>query len=372
MAAVERLIGLISGTSIDSVDAVLVEFKDNRPCLLACHAEPIPTPLRGEVMDLAQPGPNELDRMARLDQSVARLFAAAVEELLGQASVPPEQVRAIGSHGQTIRHVPGGSEPYTVQLGNPSLIAELTGITTVADFRRRDMAAGGEGAPLAPAFHAAFLRSPDESRVVVNIGGMANITVLPGNSDLPVSGFDTGPGNALLDGWAQRHLSEPMDRAGAWAAGGHTVTSLLEYLLRDDYFSLQPPKSTGREYFHLDWVDSALARWGEHIAAQDVQATLVALTTHSIALAIQRHAPGAARILVCGGGVHNSALIHSLQGQLGMIPMESTAAHGVDPDYLEAIGFAWLAKRTLEGRPGNLPEVTGARGLRVLGGIYPA
>jgi anhydro-N-acetylmuramic acid kinase len=364
-------IGLISGTSIDSVDGALVSFSEGRPRLIAKHAEPIPADLRESILALAHPGDNELDRMAQLDSTVARLFAKNVGALLGMAGVAPNSVRAIGSHGQTVRHAPSAPEPYTVQIGNPSLIAELTSISTVADFRRRDMAAGGQGAPLAPAFHAAFLGTPDETRVVVNIGGMANITALPKDARLPASGFDTGPGNVLLDGWAHRHLGEPFDRDGAWAAGGKVLTGLLNRLLEDPYFMLPPPKSTGREAFNLVWLDAALGCWDAAAPTRDVQATLAALTARSVAMAIQSHAPNAERVLVCGGGVHNHALLNALQRQCSPIPVESTATQDIDPDYLEAVGFAWLAMRTLEGRPGNLPEVTGARGERILGGIYP-
>lgn len=363
-------LGLMSGTSADAVDAVLVEFTDGRPCVRAVHAEPLPADLRARVLALVQPGADELDRLARLDGALARLFAQAALNLLALAGVTPGAVHAIGSHGQTVRHCPSGDEPYTLQLGNPSLIAELTGITVVADFRRRDMAAGGQGAPLAPAFHAAFFRPAAAARAVVNIGGIANVTLLPAPAAGVVSGFDTGPGNALLDGWAERHLATPLDQDGAWAAQGRVLPALLDVLLADQYFALPPPKSTGREYFNLAWLDEQLLRWGQPVAAVDVQATLVALTARSIAQAISRHALAASEVLICGGGVHNPLLMSRLQAELNM-PVASTAQEGIDPDYLEALGFAWLAMRTLAGLPGNLPEVTGARGLRVLGGIYP-
>ena len=367
----ELFIGLMSGTSMDCVDAVLVRFSGDTPCLVENHTLPLALSLREALLDLAGPGYNELDRMARLDSAVARLFAEAVQGLLDKGGITPGQVRAIGSHGQTIRHSPGGAEPYTLQIGNPSLLTELTGILTVADFRRRDMAAGGQGAPLAPAFHRAFFRHLSEARVAVNIGGIANITVLPVTSGLAVRGFDTGPGNMLLDAWAQRHLGVPLDQEGAWGGGGRVIPDLLGCCLRDDYFALPPPKSTGRERFNLAWLEDRLTAWGGRATPQDVQATLVALTAGSIAGAVQRYGPGTRRVLVCGGGVHNRALMAGLQQQFEELPVESTAAHGVDPDCLEAIGFAWLAKRTLDGLPGNLPEVTGARGLRILGGVYP-
>jgi len=358
---------------MDALDAALVEFNGGaQPRLLAAQSTALPPPLRSALQALSTPGPNELDCAATLDATLARLAAEAVRDLLSQTRLPPEQIRAIGSHGQTIRHMPRGPEPYTLQICNPSLLAELTGIATVADFRRRDMAAGGQGAPLAPAFHAAFFTHPAENRVAVNIGGMANITVLPAGMKAPVSGFDTGPGNVLLDAWTQRHLGEPVDQDGRWGAGGRVIDTLLAVCLSDDYFALPPPKSTGREYFNSAWLERKLVEWGGTAVPQDVQATLAALTAQSIAQAIRHHAENAQRLLVCGGGVHNQALLAGLQQHLPGVPVESTAQHGVDPDYLEAIGFAWLAKRTLEGLPGNLPTVTGASGWRVLGGIYPA
>lgn len=367
----ELFVGLMSGTSLDAVDAVLVELGDPaRPRLVGQHAEPIPTTLRQALLALARSGEDELDRMARLDNQLARLLARAARAVLAAAGVAPAAVRAIGSHGQTVRHAPFGPEPYTVQLGNPSLIAELTGITTVADFRRRDLAAGGQGAPLAPAFHAAFFRRPGAARAVVNVGGIANVTLLPAEVDRPVIGFDTGPGNVLLDVWAERHLGTPVDRHGAWAAGGRMRCELLERCLQDPFFTRPPPKSTGREYFNLDWLQQRLA--GQQAAAQDVQTTLVELTAASVAAAVKTHAPATTELLVCGGGVHNRTLLAILQRHLKPVPVQSTAARGVDPDYMEAIGFAWLAQRTLNGLPGNLPEVTGAHGPRILGGIYPA
>ncbi len=368
----EYLIGLMSGTSMDAVDAALVHFTDAPiPQLTARHTVPVPAELREELLAIAQPGSNELDRMMRLDAAVARLFAQAVNELLRQADFAPRQIRAIGSHGQTIRHVPTGPEPYTVQIGNPSLIAELTGVTTVADFRRRDMAAGGQGAPLAPAFHAAFFRTPAETRLALNIGGIANIAPLPADPTAPVSGFDTGPGNMLLDTWARRHLGTPLDENGAWAAGGCPLPELLAAGLADPYFRLPPPKSTGREHFNLDWLNTKLATLPA-ADPRDVQATLLELTAASIAIAIREYASATQRVLICGGGVHNPALLERLRARLAGVPVESTAVYGVDPDFLEAMGFAWLAKRTLDGLPGNLAEVTGASGPRILGGIYPA
>ncbi|MFO1359352.1 anhydro-N-acetylmuramic acid kinase [Plasticicumulans sp.] len=365
------LIGLMSGTSMDAVDAVLVRFEAGRPRTLARHALPLPAELRSALLGLAAPGHDELDRAAQLDNRVARLFAQAVRELLELGGLRAGQVRAIGSHGQTIRHAPSAAEPYTLQIGNPALLAELTGITVVADFRRRDLAAGGQGAPLAPAFHAAFFARDAADTAVINIGGIANLTHLPAGGG-PVTGFDTGPGNLLLNAWTERYLGEPMDRDGAWSAGGEVNAALLDRLLADDYFSAPPPKSTGREHFHLDWLDAHCRALGRALPPRSVAATLVELSARTIADACHAHAPVADAWLICGGGVHNRLLMARLSALAGPVPVRSTAACGVDPDDLEALGFAWLAQRTLSGLPGNLPEVTGARGPRILGGIYPA
>ncbi len=364
----ELYIGLMSGTSLDGVDAALVEF-DHRgpPRLLAAHAEAMPPALRAELHALAHAEDDRLERVARADNRIARLFAHAAGALLEAAGVAPAAVRAIGSHGQTVRHAPDGDEPYTVQLGNPSLLAELAGITVVADFRRRDLAAGGQGAPLAPAFHAAFFGTPSHALGVVNIGGIANLSVL--DAEGGVHGFDTGPGNVLLDTWAAVHLDRPIDHGGDWAASGCPIGTLLERMLGEPYFAAPAPKSTGRELFNRDWLDRQLAGLDPVPAPCDVQATLVELSAHSIALTAR--AASVTELLVCGGGVHNAALMARL-AQLAGCPVVSTAARGVDPDYLEAIGFAWLARQTLAGLPGNLPAATGAKGPRILGGIYPA
>ena len=363
-------IGLISGTSVNSIDAALVQFKQERPALLAAHEEAISPTLRSQLLALTQASTDELNQQALLDNAAARAFADAVRNLLAKSGYRAEQICAIGSHGQTIRHAPDAPDPYTVQIGNPSLLAELSGISVVADFRRRDMAAGGQGAPLAPVFHAAFFGQPEEDRAVVNIGGIANVSLL--NRDGSVLGFDTGPGNALLDVWAEQKLGLQQDTAGAWAQSGQVNADLLRCLLNDRYFALLPPKSTGRELFHLAWLQSKLAELNSVPKPEDVQATLVALTASSIANAIKSHAPSITSLLVCGGGVHNPAIMRTLEQALPTIKVASTAALGIDPDYMEAMGFAWLARQTLLGRPGNLPSVTGARGLRILGGIYPA
>lgn len=362
-------LGLISGTSADGIDAALVFFEDDTPRMLGGLTHPWPDSLRQELLAVAQGEiAVDLDRLGRLDVALATGFADAAQRLLLQTGVPAQAVAAIGSHGQTMRHRPGGSHPFTMQLGDPSVIAERCGIDVVADFRRADVAAGGQGAPLLPAMHAMLLTEIGRSRVVLNLGGIANVTVLA--ADGGVTGFDTGPANGLMDAWCQRHLGEAYDRGGAFAASGAVDRALLQRLLDDAYFALPPPKSTGREHFHLAWLETRLA--GDTIRPADIQATLLEFTARSVADAIARHAPDASLVLACGGGVHNPVLMARLAALLAPMRVASTADYGVDPDYLEAMAFAWLARQRLRGLPGNLPAVTGARGPRVLGAVYPA
>lgn len=361
-------IGLMSGTSLDGVDAALVEFGGDTPSCVAAHTEPYPSSLRDALLELCQPQAN-LDRMMLLDVQLGRLYAREVERLLARAGVSAQDIEAIGSHGQTIRHLPGSEHPSTLQIGDPNIVAQLTGITTVADFRRRDMAAGGQGAPLVPAFHKAVFQRQGENRVILNIGGIANVTVLPGSDQQPVSGFDTGPGNILMDGWAARHLGTPLDEGGCWADSGTVVPEALNEMLRDPFFRQPPPKSTGREYFNQTWLHARPAVM--ELAPEDVAATLCELTATSIADAIRRLAPGTERIIVCGGGVHNETLMRRLKLLADPCRVETSAKHGVEPDWVEAVAFAWLARQTLNGRSGNLPSVTGAGKQTVLGGIYP-
>lgn len=363
-------IGLMSGTSMDAADAALVDFSADTPKLIATHRTPLSSELRAALLALCVPGPNEIERMAQLDTQLGELFAATALALLKKADVKPGEVQAIGSHGQTVRHQPSGPYPFSLQIGNPALIAQLTGITTVADFRRADIAAGGQGAPLAPAFHNAVLRSAQQDRAVVNIGGMANITVLPKDTQQSVTGFDTGPGNVFLDAWAERHLGKRMDEDGRFAASGKVSENLLGALLRDNYFSLAPPKSTGREHFNMAWLDAALKNYG-NVSTQDVQATLCELTAASITDAVKKYAPTTQELLVCGGGAHNTHLMQRLRAHLQPCTVESTEKYGVSPGWMEAMAFAWLAKQTLEGKPGNLPNVTGAKRAVVLGTICP-
>ncbi|GLQ45077.1 anhydro-N-acetylmuramic acid kinase [Dyella lipolytica] len=362
-------IGLISGTSVDGIDAALVSFEQDRPQLVHALTHPWPEAMREQILRVAQDETKlDLDAYGRLDVAIGQMFADAVKELLTQSGTPAVSVRAIGSHGQTIRHRPSGEYPFTLQIGDSSVIAERSTIDVVADFRRADVAAGGQGAPLLPAVHAMLLARPGHTRVVLNLGGIANITVLSANGH--VSGFDTGPANGLLDAWSLRHRGEAFDRGGAFAASGRMDEALLANLLEDPYFALPPPKSTGREHFHLGWLDARLG--SATFSPADVQATLLELTAKSVANAIAEHAGDASDVLLCGGGVHNGALVQRLRELLHPRELTSTGTQGIDPDYLEATAFAWLARQRLLGLPGNLPAVTGARGPRVLGAVYAA
>lgn len=365
-------IGLMSGTSLDGIDAALIRFDQSQPHLLGALTYPIPAELHAELLALTQPGSDEIERMGQADIRFAALQAEAVHALLTQTAIKPDAVRAIGSHGQTIRHRPALAQPFTLQIGDPNTLAERAHIDVVADFRRRDMAAGGQGAPLVPAFHADLFRSANQPRVILNIGGMANITLLPNTDGQAVTGFDTGPGNVLLDACIQQHCQLPFDRDGAWAASGHCQQQLLEQLLNETFFSAAPPKSTGRELFNPAWLARHLAAWGQSLAPADLQATLLELTARSITDALAQHAPTDAAVYVCGGGAHNHFLLQRLRQLRPSPPLFTTEQLGLHPDWVEATAFAWLAKQFMERQPGNLATVTGARGPRVLGALYPA
>jgi anhydro-N-acetylmuramic acid kinase len=361
-------LGMISGTSADGIDVALVRF-DPDPQLLLGRTYRWDDALRNRLIELGQGGEaTSLDELGELDVQVAQAFAHAAGRLITQSGLDGAQVRAIGSHGQTVRHRPDGTFPFTWQMGDGNVIAERTGIPTVADFRRRDVAAGGHGAPLMPAFHAAMLHAPSEDRAVLNLGGIGNLTLLPASG--AVRGFDTGPANALLDAWCERHTGQAFDAGGAFAASGKIDVKLLDKLLDEPWFTLPPPKSTGREQFHLAWVEAKLGK--SKAKPADVQATLLELSAVTIADALRATQPDTKRVMVCGGGVHNPLLMERLAVRLDGITVESTEVHGLHPDYVEAMGFAWLARETLAGRPGNLPSVSGAKGLRVLGALYPA
>ncbi|GAB3110407.1 anhydro-N-acetylmuramic acid kinase [Aestuariicella hydrocarbonica] len=368
----ELYIGLMSGTSADGIDATLVEIpSDNQTRLLGHLETPHPAEMRAAILELCQPGDNEIERLGQLDHQLGQAFAQAALQLLEQLSISPAEVTAIGSHGQTVRHRPKGSvaHPFTLQIGDPNLIASLTEITTVADFRRRDMAAGGEGAPLAPAFHQAAFGSPREKRVIANIGGIANVTDLTSHES--TAGFDTGPGNALMDGWIQRHQHRTYDRDGEWARSGQINTALLQRLLAHPYFAAPPPKSTGRETFHMRWLDEQLALLATPVSAQDVQATLLELTASSLVDAVKSRIPNYDALYICGGGALNTTLMERLR-HLSSKPVTSTAELGIDPQQVEGAAFGWLARQTLHRQPGNSPAATGAKKAVILGGIYPA
>ena len=366
MSVTQLYIGLMSGTSLDGVDGVITSF-DATP--RSAHI-PFPADLKSELMALQSPAHNEIHREALAANQLATLYADCVNQLLKAAGVSAAQVRAIGVHGQTIRHLP--EQGYTRQTNNPALLAELTGIDVIADFRSRDIAAGGQGAPLVPAFHQHIFGNSAHCRVVVNIGGISNISIL--NADGTVSGFDTGPGNVLMDAWAQRHLGKAYDADGQWAATGTVIDALLTRLLEEDFFRMPPPKSTGRDLFHTEWLDAQLASFSKRhneLQPHDVQATLAALTATSIANAIQHYAKDCDAVFVCGGGTFNARLMNAL-GKALTQPVQSTEALGVAPMHVEALAFAWLARRFCEKLPGNLPAVTGAKGSRILGALYPA
>ncbi len=361
-------LGLISGTSADGIDAALVRFGAGAPHMLHARTYELPAGLRELVLRVSQADARvDLDELGELDTRLGRAFAEAALTLMHEAKVEPAQVRAIGSHGQTLRHRPHGEAPFTLQLGDANILAEATGIDTVADLRRRDVAAGGQGAPLVPAFHAATLADAAEDRAVLNLGGIANLTLLPMRG--AVRGFDTGPGNGLMDAWCLRHRGQPYDRGGAFAANGRVEEALLARLLAEPWLALPPPKSTGRDQFHLGWLQARLG--AAALTPADVQATLARFTARTVADALHAQLPGCARVLVCGGGVHNPVLLRELREALPAMAVESTGAHGLDPDFVEAMAFAWLAREFLARRAGNIASVTGARGPRVLGALYP-
>lgn len=359
-------LGVMSGTSLDGLDIALIE-QGEQPLLLATHYLPMPPELRRDLLSLCSSGPDEIARAALAENRWASLAAEGIQHLLAQQGLGADAIRAIGSHGQTIRHEP--ARGFTVQIGNPALLAELTGISVVADFRRRDVAAGGQGAPLVPAFHEALFSHLGKQLAVLNVGGFSNLSLI--EQGKPVHGFDCGPGNVLLDAWVERKRGHTYDADGAWAASGVVQADLLRALLGDPFFAGSGPKSTGREVFNLPWLDGHLA----HLPAyrdEDVQATLLELTARSIIDALLNAQSGTQALLVCGGGARNGALMARLAGLLPNAQVTSTGAQGVDPDWVEAMAFAWLAHCCLEGIAANRPSVTAAKGLRVLGAIYPA
>ena len=360
-------IGLMSGTSMDGIDAVLAEFHDSSIEVLATLDRQYPDTLRHALRKAAAtPVDEPLDNLGSLDRQVGACFRDAAIDLIEAGGIEASRIQAIGSHGQTVRHQPHGPHPYSLQIGNPELIAQGTGIVTVADFRSADIAAGGQGAPLVPPFHEWLFGGSGNDRVILNIGGIANITILRADGS-SVTGFDTGPGNTLLDHWIRQHRKEPFDREGTWSASGNCAEKLLNELLSFDYFQLPPPKSTGLEEFNLEWLAGHDVG---SIVPSDMQATLAELTARSIADAVREQAPRATELYVCGGGAHNSDLLHRLSRCLPDMAIDTTAAVGLHPDWVEGAAFAWLAMRTINKQTGNLPSVTGARRKVVLGAIH--
>lgn len=358
-------IGLMSGTSLDGVDVALVQFNEaQKPHVLQTHFLAYPAELRTQILALQHPMENELETTELMANTLAKLYADAVNQLLAITTLSPNEISAIGCHGQTIRHRP--ELGFTLQIGNPALLTELTDITVVADFRSRDIAAGGQGAPLVPAFHKAIFAHPLLNRAVINIGGIANITYLASNADL--LGFDSGPGNMLLDAWIKQHKNLSYDTNGAWASTGEIITPLLSAMLAEPYFALKPPKSTGRDLFNDAWLAQHLA--ANNYRPQDVACTLVSLTAHSIYNALQHHCRDVDEVYLCGGGAHNALLVEQLQNLLGGKKVETTDNLGIGVDWVEAIAFAWLAELCLSQQTASLPEVTGAKGARILGAIY--
>jgi anhydro-N-acetylmuramic acid kinase len=363
----------MTGTSVDSLDAALVQFSSNQQCsIIGTHSLALPNNIRQQVKTLIRSGKGEIDALRSLDYAIAQHSCDAIKAVCLKSHISINDILAVGSHGQTIRHYPTIQDHhgYTLQAGDPNIIAEVTGITTVADFRRRDIAAGGQGAPLAPAFHKAIFHSTQEDRVIVNLGGIANITYLPKEGD--VLGYDTGPANTLMDGWCWQHQKMRFDENGQWAQSGICNQKLLHTMLDDPYFALPFPKSTGRERFNSAWLDECITQANTaSLSAKDIQATLLELTAITVSQEIVKLEPsGQSSVYICGGGAHNSALLQKLASHLQPRSVCTTDELGVDPDWVEALAFAWLAKQTIEHRHGNLPSVTGANKEVILGGIY--
>ncbi|GAB2687219.1 anhydro-N-acetylmuramic acid kinase [Aliiglaciecola aliphaticivorans] len=364
-------VGLMSGTSMDGVDVALVDFSKIKPTIIDCQTYDYPPELARTLNSLCANSDNEVVTMGHADREVARVFASAVNDILLKNEISASKIAAIGSHGQTIRHHPTGDNGFTLQIGDPNSIAILTGIDVIADFRRKDIALGGQGAPLTPAFHQAVFRHSHHSRVILNIGGIANITYIPSDAKQSVLGFDTGPGNTLMDAWCQKHLNKAYDANGAWAAQGCHDSQLLQQLLKEPFFGLPAPKSTGRELFHLQWLEKHLIDFPNEVSKESVQATLSMLTACSIAQQINQ-LDGVEEVFVCGGGAKNDFLMECLENELVECDLHTTDMLGISPDSVEAVAFAWLAYAFNQDMPGNLPSVTGASRPAVLGGYFPA
>jgi anhydro-N-acetylmuramic acid kinase len=376
----ELYIGLMSGTSLDGVDAALVDFSKQIPLVAGIESARLAPDLRANLMALNSSGSDELHTAALATNALMRLYAQTVRALLAKANLKPQDIRAIGAHGQTVRHRPQMFDQtgYTIQLCNPSLLAELTGIDVVADFRSRDVAAGGQGAPLAPFFHRAWFAQEAATVGVLNIGGISNLTILQsdgGKAGFETIGFDCGPGNALMDFWCAQHTGQAFDEGGAWGASGQIIPALLEQMLAEPYFALPYPKSTGRDLFNPDWMAKHLASYAD-AKPQDVQRTLLELTASSISTCASSYSfesnQSLKELIVCGGGAFNAALIQRLQALLPETKVITSAERGLPPQDVEAVAFAWLARQCVERVALPLTSVTGARGARILGGVYPA
>lgn len=358
----------MSGTSMDAIDTALVQIDNGSLELVEYEQFPISDAIRNPVRELS--AASKQDEIDQYDRVLGELFADAVLQIINRPGLVPNDITAIGSHGQTILHLPDADPPRTLQIGDASIIANKTGIKTVADFRRKDMEAGGQGAPLAPALHASQFRSQEVNRCILNLGGIANITVLPADPNINVTGFDTGPGNGLMDDWNYLHNHTSMDEDGNWALSGTPDEALLEALLKDPYFRPSCPKSTGRDYFNLTWLNKIMGRTRKTVKAEDIQATLLQLTIFNIADAIKNHEVNIEELYLCGGGAHNPAIVSGLRMKLPGIEISTTDKLGMDPDAVEAITFAWLARQRIQGLPGNLPSVTGAKKAVLLGSIF--
>ena len=366
----QYFIGLISGTSIDGLDCLLADFSTTPPTVVGTHNEPINQQLRDKILYLCENEGASIQLAGEVDIELGRSFAAALNALLATTGIKSDQVMAIGSHGQTVNHQPNSTFPFTMQLGDPNSIAELTGITTIADFRRRDMVVGGQGAPLTPMFHEFFFRSKHTTRIILNIGGMSNISVLYQDSNQSILGFDTGPGNVLMDSWINENQGKSFDAQGEWGKSGTLDMELLSIFMAEPYFQRPAPKSTGRELFNLGWLKEQINKLDRELPPCDVQATLVELTVRSLSDNIRDINEPGADIYVCGGGVHNSALLERLQDLLSDYQVQKTDAAALPADWVEAMAFAWMAKQTLERKPIDCTSVTGASKPCILGGIY--
>jgi anhydro-N-acetylmuramic acid kinase len=362
----EYFIGLMSGTSVDAIDAVLMDFSVSNTHIVTSYSQSISSQLRSDINALIATRNLPKD-YEKLDAQFAQASCETIDQLLKRASVNTKDVSAIGSHGQTIFHDPKGIPAVSIQIGNPQSIANISGIPTIGNFRQADIDAGGQGAPLACAYHAEVLQNSNEERVALNLGGIANISKLPKNKNETIIGFDTGPANTLMDAWSQKYLNKPFDQDGNWAKSGKVNIDLLERMLEDSYFATLPPKSTGREHFNIDWIQHYLDAYGISVPPEDVQATLLAITIHSIADSINAWCPQSTEILLCGGGSENKYFVEQLEKAFEDKIIKSTSDYGVPTKWMEAMAFAWLAKQNIENKPGNIPSVTGADKPVVLG-----